>query len=544
MRQREGKGRGAAPAFLKGLRSAGWVAFGAFFLLAVLPVLLLGVMWLVAALADDPQVLAWAVPSFRTAQLLGKSFLLATTTTIMATVLGTLLALWLCGNGRVQRLVRSLYLVPLLIPPYVHALTWMAIAGRRQILEQALDWVFGAETITLSNYGFWPTAVVLTLATFPIVTLFVRSGLQAIEPEILEAAALVEPPWRAAWRLLPRLAMPSLLAGAGLVFVLALVEYGVPSMFEYNVYVTEVYASFGQHFDPVEAFAISLPLVVLAAALLGLSQSRLRNNPLRGRSGSPARLSTSEWPWPVRAVLYGSVGVWAIATAVPVVVLLARGALPSTVAAAVAPAWEEIGLTVAVAVGCGAIVAAVALPLAGVLTRSTRVWKLGWLVCALPLAVPAPIIGVALIYIWNHPLLGWGYGTPLMLVVAHVARFLPFGIYAAASRVRHIDPVLTEAASLPDVGWWRRFLWVRLPMVTPAIAVTLLVVFVLSLGELGASLLIAPPGQATLPLRIYNLLHYGATDVVSALSLIMVVVAGLACAALLVARQWLWARTR
>jgi len=96
---------------------------------------------------------------------------------------------------------------------------------------------------------------------------------------------------------------------------------------------------------------------------------------------------------------------------------------------------------------------------------------------------------------------------------------------------------------LPNVGWWRRFLWVRLPMVTPAVAVTLLVVFVLSLGELGASLLIAPPGQATLPLRIYNLLHYGATDVVSALSLIMVVVAGLACAALLIVRQWLWART-
>jgi len=131
----------------------------------------------------------------------------------------------------------------------------------------------------------------------------------------------------------------------------------------------------------------------------------------------------------------------------------------------------------------------------------------------------------------------------LMLVVAHVARFLPFGVYAVASRVRHIDPVLTEAASLPNVGWWRRFLWVRLPMFTPAIAVTLLVVFVLSLGELGASLLISPPGQATLPMRIYNLLHYGATDVVSALSLIMVLVAGLACAALLIVRQWLWART-
>ncbi|MGB2800368.1 MAG: ABC transporter permease subunit [Dehalococcoidia bacterium] len=527
---------------LRALSPAGWVALGAFVLLALLPVLLLGAMWLIPALARDPQMLTWAVPSLRTLQLLGKSFLLATTVAFMATVLGTLLALWLCGDGRWQRFVRSVYLVPLLIPPYVHALTWMSIAGQRQFLDQALGWILGPERFVLSTYGFWPTAVVLTLATFPIVTLLVRSGLQAIEPEILEAASLVEPPWRVARRLLPRLVLPSILAGAGLVFVLALVEYGVPSMFEYNVYVTEVYASFSQDFDAVKAFAISLPLVVLAAVLLALSQSHLRNSPLRGRPGSHVALPTSQWPWPVRALLLLGVGVWAIASAVPIVVLLARGAMPSTMAAAVSPAWGEIALTVIVAIGCGVIAVAVALPLAAFLTRPTGIWKLGWLVCALPLAVPAPVMGIALIYLWNHPLLGWGYGTPLMLVVAHVARFLPFGVYAAASRVHHIDPLLAEAASLPAVGWWRRFLWVRLPMIAPAIAITLLVVFVLSLGELGASLLIAPPGEATLPMRIYNLLHYGATDLVSALSLTILLVSGVACAALLVVRHWLWKR--
>lgn len=485
-------------------------------------------------------MLAWAVPSQRTLHLLGKSLVLATTVTLAASVLGTLLAVWLRGHGRVQRLVRSVYLIPLLIPPYIHALSWMAIAGRRQVLEQALAWLLGPERVMLSTYGFWPAAAVLTLATFPIVTLLVHSALEAVEPELYEAASLVESPWRAAWRLLPPLVMPALLAGAGLVFVLAVVAYGVPSMFEYNVYVMEVYASFSQSFNPLRAFAISAPLVVIAAVLLAVTQSRLRSNPLRGRPGSPLRLATSTWPLPVRALLLASVVAWAIATAVPIVVLLARGVMPSTMAAAISPAWGDLGLTVAVALCCAAIAAAVALPLAGALARSTRLWRLGWLVCALPLAVPAPLTAVALINIWNRPGLEWGYGTWLMLVVAHLARFLPFAVYAAASHVRHVDHGLIEMASLHDVGWWRRFAWVRLPMAAPAIVIAVLVVFVLSLGELGASLLISPPGQATLPMRIYNLLHYGATDVVSALSLIILVVAGIACAALLLARRGLW----
>ncbi len=528
------------------LRSVGlakWVAMGVFLVLALAPVLLLGVMWLAPALAKNPQMLAWALPSYRSLQLLGKSFLLAATVAVMAMVLGTSLAVWMCSEGRWQKFVRATYLVPFLIPPYIHVLTWMAIAGRRQILDQVLTWILGPEHFTLSTYGFWPTASVLTLATFPIVTLLVRGGLEAIEPELLEAASLVKEPWSVARRILLPLVMPSILAGAGLVFVLALIEYGVPSMFEYNCYVSEIYASFSQTFDPMMSFAFSLPLMALAVAVLALSESQLRNSPLRGQPSFHLRLATSTWAWPARAFLLLSVGVWGIASAAPALLLLARGGMPRVLAAAVAPAGQELTLTIIVAATCAVTATAVALPLAVALTRQTSTGKLSWLVCVLPLAVPAPVTGIALIYLWNQPWLDWGYGTPLMLVVAHVARILPFGIYAAASQVRHIDPLLAEAASLPDVSRWRRFLWVHAPMMAPAIAITSLIVFVLSLGELGASLLVAPPGEATLPMRIYNLLHYGATDTVSALSLVILLVAGAACAGVLMSRKRLWGGT-
>jgi iron(III) transport system permease protein len=127
-----------------------------------------------------------------------------------------------------------------------------------------------------------------------------------------------------------------------------------------------------------------------------------------------------------------------------------------------------------------------------------------------------------------------------MLIVGHTARFLPFAIYTAASQVRHVDSLLAEAASLPAVSRWRRFFWITAPLAAPAVVTPWLVVFVFSLGELGVSLLIAPPGEATLPLRIYNLLHYGAADLVAVLSLIVLLLGGGLGAALLVARCRLW----
>jgi iron(III) transport system permease protein len=54
------------------------------------------------------------------------------------------------------------------------------------------------------------------------------------------------------------------------------------------------------------------------------------------------------------------------------------------------------------------------------------------------------------------------------------------------------------------------------------LAASAAVVFVLSLGELGASLLTVPPGVSTLPLRMFNLLHYGASAEVASLALVTI----------------------
>lgn len=510
-----------------------WGPVAVFLVLSFLPAGILAAAWLGPALSGDWAVLSWALPSGPGFRLLGSSFLLATAVTALSTALGTGLAIAMCGTGRWRDWLRSVYLLPLLIPPYIQALTWLAVFGRRQALDQGLAFLLGADRPVLAGYGFVPAALVLTFSFFPIVTLLVKAGFENIDRPIIEAAAVMRGPWPVAWRIILPLVSPSILAGAGLVMVLVLWEYGVPSVLQLNVYAMEIYASFSQYGDGARAMAASLPLLAAGTALLLCTQWPLRNSPLRREPGFRLSLHVSRWPPLARAFPRFCAIAWCLAVGLPVAVLVARGGSPAVLTDALVAAWREIALSAQVAAGSAMAAAAVAVPLAFAWARRSRYQGVQWLVCALPLAVPPPVIGVALILLWNQPVLDWAYGGPAPLIVAHAARFLPFALYAASSWMRHLDPALIEAAALYPVGWRRRLLWVHWPLASPAVALTSVVVFVLSLGELGTSLLAAPPGEATLPMRIYNLLHYGATDTVAALSLAMVVLGAVATLAVL-----------
>ncbi len=512
--------------------------------MTLLPVAALVMAWLSRVGAGDWSSLSWAVPSGRTLPLLANSLVLAVTVAAMASVIGASLALWIQKpSSAVRRLVRRIYLVPLLLPPYLLALVWMALVGRRQVIDQVIDLILGPGRLALSSYGFWPASIVLALALSPIVTFLVLLSMEAIEPELVEEASLLRPDWSVARRILLPLLAPGILGGAGLVFVLALVEYGVPAVLQYNVYVMDIYASFSQDSDPLRAVASSMALLVPAVAVIAGSRLVMRGDTLRGQPRRPLPIAISEWPLAARAVIRVGVVASLAAVAGPVLVLAFRTGSPRVFLDAAAGSAGEIALTLGVALVSATAAGFLAVAAAVWLRGNRRFGRIGWPICAVPLAFPAPLTGIASIYLWNQPWFDWGYGTPFPLVMTHLARLLPFALFGAAVQVSRIDPLLLEAASLHDVGWWKRLWRVSLPLLAPAITISWLVVFVLSLGELGASLMVAPPGQATLAIRIYNYMHYGATDSVAALSLMILVAAALAGGAALAAARALWPRT-
>ena len=90
------------------------------------------------------------------------------------------------------------------------------------------------------------------------------------------------------------------------------------------------------------------------------------------------------------------------------------------------------------------------------------------------------------------------------------------------SNPKQLDPASEEAAALVSRGWRRRTINVLLPLSLPGVKATWIITFILCMGGLGTTLLLSPAGEATVPIRIYNVMHYGAYQLVAALCLILV----------------------
>ena len=79
-----------------------------------------------------------------------------------------------------------------------------------------------------------------------------------------------------------------------------------------------------------------------------------------------------------------------------------------------------------------------------------------------------------------------------------------------------------EAAAVSGASWLRNIGRIVLPQMRPGIVATWLMVFVLAFGELGVSILVAPPGEATLPIRIYTLIANSPPSQVALLALLQI----------------------
>ncbi len=460
--------------------------------------------------------------SARRLGLLGRSAGLALAVAAGATLLGSLAALFLWGsNGRrsggLPRLpgaTRWLIFLLAPLPPYIHALAWMALAS-------------SVDASGAAGRGVVMSAWVQGLAFLPLATALALVGLESVESGLVESARLARPDVHALSGVILPLAAPAILTGSGLVFLLSLTDYSVPSLFQVNTYSLEIFSEYSASSLPERAFVLALPLLLLTglATLLLVGGLRTTVAAASGRSGYPggARPAGVDFQWPgwLSVLIGAALAAWLAQVGAPLGILFSQTGSWAAFSQSVMDAQSEIGFTLLTAVAAGGLCLPLGLALSGELQRKGLRGWLGWLLVLAPLAVPAPLVGIGLIAVWNRDLPLNVYGTAWMPVLAMLARFSALAALLSLAQARRTDARLFEAAQIFQPGLLKTWLRVRLPLLAPGLLAAAGVVFVLSAGELGASLIVAPPGQATLTMRIYNYLHYGASDTVAGLCLLM-----------------------
>ncbi|WP_410764424.1 ABC transporter permease [Haloferax sp. DFSO60] len=413
--------------------------------------------------------------------------------------------------------------LPLVIPSYIGAFTFVSAFGPQGAFQRALS-PLGIESLP-EIYGLHGAVLVLTLYTYPYVFITTRAALKSMDTTLIDAArTLNHTRWEAFKRVTIPQVRPAIAAGALLAALYTLSDFGTPAIMKFDAFTRVIYVEFGA-FGRDTATLLSLQLVGVTLIILTL-ESRIRGEERTtsgGRGGS--RLQLGRWKYPALAFC-GAIAT--IALVVPLGILLtwfAQGVAETSQSLAFQPEYALNSVLVAAATAGAAVVAGVpvAYLAANYPSRASAMFER---VTYVGYAVPGVVLGLALVFF------GSSYATPLyqtlyLLVFAYVIRFLPQAVGSLRASFLRVDPALPEAARTLGETPSGAFRHVTLPLVAPGLFGGAALVFLTTMKELPATLLLRPSGFKTLVTHIWTAFESGYFGQAAVPALILLFVSGL-----------------
>ncbi len=399
-----------------------------------------------------------------------------------------------------------LAMMPLVIPSYVGGFTLIAMFGPRGVLQELLS-PFGVERLP-SIYGFTGALWVLTLFTYPYIFMSIRAGLHRFDPSLEEAARSLGYNGLQTFLkvTLPNL-RPAITAGGLLVALYTLSDFGAVSLLRFNSFTRAIYVQYLSSFDRNVASLLSLALIVFTIILLLLERnSRGRGRPRYyrssvGVSAPRKRIELAHRKWPALAFCTAVVMAALVLPTGVIFYWLVRGLASGE---SLAPVWAAT-LNSFRAGALAAVAAAIlGLPVAYAAVRmGGRLMSLAARAVYLGYGLPGIVIALSLVF-FGANFAPWLYQTLWILVFAYVVRFLPQAMGAMQISLLQMNPRLEEAGRSLGLGNRAVFRRITAPIMRPGVLAGMALVFLTTVKELPATLLLSPTGFSTLATQIWS----------------------------------------
>lgn len=473
-------------------------------------------------------------------RLLGNTLTLVVGVGTGVTVIGVSLA-WLTSlcefPGR--RWLDWALMLPFAIPAYVLAFVFVGLLDFAGPVQSLLREWFGNGLRLPRVRSTGGVIIVLVLVFYPYVYLLARTAFLAQGKGLMEAARMLgQSPWQAFWRVALPVARPAIAAGVALALMETLADFGAVAVFNFDTFTTAIYKTWYGFFSLSSAAQLaSLLLLAVMLVLYGERRARGQDHAASERPRGQAlyRLSGFKaWLASGWCAL-----VFACAFVVPMVQLVAwcwqRGRFDLD------ERYRELILhTLYLGAMAALITVAVALLLAFARRQApTPGIRAGVAIANLGYALPGSVLAVSLMLAFSFldrelvvPVSSWlgGAGRPLLLgsvaalLVAYLVRFIAVAYGPLESSLARIRPSLPEASRSLGVGGARLFFKVYLPLLLPGTLSAALLVFVDTLKEMPATLLMRPFGWDTLAVRVFEMTSEGewARASLPALTLVLV----------------------
>jgi iron(III) transport system permease protein len=477
--------------------------------------------------------------------------------TIFSVLLGSIFALLVALTDiRRKAPLVFCFLLPLMIPPQITALSWSQLFGPSSPLLNTLGLAppLGTPHPMYSREGI---ILLLGIQHSPLVFLALRAGLRSMPREMVEAArASGASHWRVLATIILPLMAPPLVAGTALAFVSAIGNFGIPALLgipaSYTVLPTLIYqrlASFGPTIIS-EVAVLSVVIAVIAMGGILIQGWVLRRQDYRttGPAAKPLEYRLAKF----RGM--AEIGCWLVIVLILVLPLIALVATSLVSAYGVPLSAETVTITnygevmfrqestirafsnsFLLSGGAALVLVLLSAPLAYFISwRSSAALKVLNFAAELPYALPGVVLAIACILIFLKPIpfLGFGlYGTVWIIFFAYLARFLILALRPVTTGFLQMDRNLEEAAQSAGAGFFFRFRTVIWPIIAPVAAAGGILVFMTAFNELTVSALLWTSGTETLGVMVFNLDDGGYTVLASAVAVLAVlaIVAIMAC---------------
>lgn len=412
-----------------------------------------------------------------------------------------------------KKIFRWMLAMPLAIPAYIGGIVHLALLRPRGgVIPKLLEDLFGQPVFTPSPLGFGGAAFILTLFMFPYVYLLSGAAFRTLHASLEEASRVFgRTPLQTLFQVTLPALRPGLTAGALLVALDILAEYGTVALLRYETFSSAIFVQLSGRYDRSAASVLSGILVVLA---IGILWSELR---LQGR----ARFTQMESNWrPAPMMLLGKwripafllvLGVVSASLLLPVSVLLVWSIQafldPETMSMLFHTGSQGFGTYVWNSLWSSSMAAVIAvmlsLPVGLFAVRyPNRFSKFLSRLSQVGYAIPGVVIALSLVLLINR-FLPFLYATPFVVVIAYVLRHMPQAVRASESALSQLSPSLEEASRVMGRTSLQTLWQVTLPLILPGLLAGGSLVFLTSLKELPATLLLRPAGFDTLAVRVW-----------------------------------------
>ncbi len=443
--------------------------------------------------------------------LFSRTLILGLGTVFISLILGFSLAfLFERTNMPFKKILKILCFIPLLIPPYIITISWMQMFGNGGYLSK------------LPIYNMPTVILILSLSYFPIAMFLISAGLKRIGSGLEDAARLISGPKKSFFKITLPLLLPYIISAALFIFVLAVSEFGVPMLLHQNVFVSEIFYQFGAFFDHEKAAAMTFPLITLFFFFILIYGLYLGKKSFK----SVKRAINKK-----QILLSGKLKIFSLSFVflilsfsflIPIISLFYVSSVQGFIYAA-KTSYYSLFNSLWLSVLGASIITLFSFFIAYLLNHISLIKKrVMETSLILPAIVPSAVVGISLIRTWNTSLTSLVYGSFLIVLLGYLTRFLPFGIKIMSSNFEQLNSSIEESAVLTGSSFSKIAGKIIVPLLMPGILVTWVISFIFCIRELGTTLLVSPAGLETLPIRIYNLVHYASPESVASLCLMLI----------------------